>query len=250
MILGQNWEIQVLANAEVPELSPYRKFKITLEKTAQWVRFLFQRYSKFCFGGRSSGFFFLIFLLLIHFFYSFVPEGGDVILKTQATIKSQLSKITQQNTCHCPGSHTGLSSAETPGCSTHSCMCSLLILKTANKLILFQLYSNLLLFLYLLLIHHSPLTKQYIFRILKVKIKMKQNKCNLLLYVLVFVPVRVCTCMSSHVSIRVHVCKHVCYVRVSVSLSSLTDMWLLSTLFFGQGLSQNMELTNLASLVG
>lgn len=50
-------------------------------------------------------------------------------------------------------------------------MCSLLILKTANKLILFQLYSNLLLFLHLLLIHHRPLGKQYIFHILKVKIK-------------------------------------------------------------------------------
>lgn len=61
---------------------------------------------------------------------------------------------------------------------------------------------------------------------------MKQNKCNLLLYVHVFVPVHVCTRMSSHVSIRMHVRKRVCYVCVSVSLSSLTDMWLLSTLFF------------------
>lgn len=76
---------------------------------------------------------------------------------------------------------------------------------------------------------------------------MKQNKCNLLLYVHVFVPVRVCTCIWVHMWIYVCMCASMC---VSVFLSSFTDMWLLSTLLFGQGLSQNMQFPNLAILAG
>lgn len=44
---------------------------------------------------------------------------------------------------------------------------------------------------------------------------MKQNKCNLLLYVHVFVPVRVCTCIWVHMWTYVCMCTSMC---VSVSL--------------------------------
>lgn len=136
-------------------MSTYRKLKITLEKKGPMVS-VPEILSSVLEVLR-------LFFFSFAFFYSFVPEGGNVTLKTQAIIKNQLSEITQQKAC--------LGYAETRGCSAHSCMCSLLILKTANKLILLQLSSNLLLFLHLLLIHHSPLGKQYIFHILKVKIK-------------------------------------------------------------------------------